>query len=127
MFMEEVRTMKVRFARQVRYSMIAALLLVGGSASRALAQGDHNHAMSTPHQQTDEQKKRTGALVKAVREATEGFQNPDNAPGYSLVFGCVSGGDFGAMGMHFLNGALLGDGDVKVETPEILLYEPLPN
>jgi hypothetical protein len=31
------------------------------------------------------------------------------------------------MGMHFLNGSLLGDGEVTVETPEILLYEPLPN
>jgi hypothetical protein len=31
------------------------------------------------------------------------------------------------MGMHFLNGGLLGDGDVDVNHPEILLYEPLPN
>ena len=31
------------------------------------------------------------------------------------------------MGMHFLNGSLLGDGEVDVAHPEILLYEPLPN
>jgi hypothetical protein len=30
------------------------------------------------------------------------------------------------MGMHFLNGSLL-DSEIKKETPEILLYEPLPN
>jgi hypothetical protein len=48
-------------------------------------------------------------------------------PDYKLIFGCVSGGDVGAMGMHFLNGKLLGDGDVDVYHPEILLCEPLPN
>ena len=31
------------------------------------------------------------------------------------------------MGMHFVNGALVGDGEVDVMKPEVLLYEPLPN
>jgi hypothetical protein len=122
--------MKVgRFARQFQYSVIGALLLVGGGSSRALAQGDHMHAATSQrHEQTQEEKKRAGALVQAVREATEQFQNVENAaPDYALVFGCVSGGDFGAMGLHFLNGKLLGDGEVDVNHPEILLYEPLPN
>jgi hypothetical protein len=55
------------------------------------------------------------------------FQHVENAgPDYVLQFGCVSGGDFGAMGMHFVNGSLV-DGEVDVMHPEILLYEPLPN
>ena len=33
-----------------------------------------------------------------------------------LQFGCVSGGDFGAMGMHFVKGPLVGDGEVDVDT-----------
>ena len=31
------------------------------------------------------------------------------------------------MGMHFVNGTLVNDGEVNVTQPEILLYEPLPN
>ena len=31
------------------------------------------------------------------------------------------------MGLHFVNGALVGDGEVDAMHPEILLYEPLPN
>ena len=121
--------MKVgRFLRQCRYSMFCALVLTSALPSRAHAQ-DHDHAMtSARHEPTPEQKKREGALVAAVRRATEPFQNVENAgPDYALIFGCVSGGDLGAMGMHFLNGSLLGDGDVDVAHPEILLYEPLPN
>jgi hypothetical protein len=39
----------------------------------------------------------------------------------------VSGGDFGAMGLHFTNLSLVGDGEVDVTQPEIVLYEPTPN
>jgi len=96
--------------------------------SRAFAQDGHMHApASQQKEQTQEQKRRTGALVRAVRQATAQFQNVENAgPDYALGFGCVSGGEFGAMGMHFINGALL-DGEIDVTKPEILLYEPLPN
>jgi hypothetical protein len=116
-----------RFATHVGYS-IGVLALMSVSPSSAFAQDDHSHMQASQHQeQTQEQKKKAGALVKAVRQATAQFQNVDNAaPDYVLQFGCVSGGDFGAMGMHFVNGALL-DGEVNVNHPEILLYEPLPN
>ncbi len=40
------------------------------------------------------------------------------------MFGCVSGGDFGAMGMHYVNFALVGDGEVDAAQPEIVLFEP---
>jgi hypothetical protein len=115
------------FRTRLEVSIIGLLMLISFGTSRALAQDDHSHGM-TPgnHEQTPEQKRQAGALVEAVRDATRQFR--DGPPQtYVLTFGCVSGGDFGAMGMHFLNGSLLGDGDVKVETPEILLYEPLPN
>jgi hypothetical protein len=118
-----------RFVTHVQYSMIAALVLVGASPSRALAQDDHMHAV-TPHQeQTAEQVSRANALVEVVREATERFQNvaEAEAEGYGLQFGCVSGGDLGAMGIHFVNGPLVGDGELDVTRPEIVLYEPLPN
>ena len=51
-------------------------------------------------------------LVKAVAGVDGGFRDVRvaEAEGYGLQFGCVSGPDFGAMGMHFVNGALVGDG-----------------
>jgi hypothetical protein len=76
-----------------------------------------------------EQDGKAGALVKVVREATERFQDVEvaKAEGYVLQFGCVSGSDSGAMGMHFVNGALVGDGELDPTRPEIVIYEPLPN
>ena len=121
--------MKVgRSGWKFQYSMVGALALMSFVPARAFAQDGHMHAPSSQHQeQTPDQKKRTSALVQAVRQATTQFQNVENAgPDYVLQFGCVSGGDFGAMGMHFVNGSLV-DGEIDVMKPEILLYEPLPN
>jgi hypothetical protein len=117
------------FFRQVRFSVVAVALLLSGSASRALAQTDHDHAATGQQQeQTIDQKAKANALVKIVRQVTAGFQTPDTLPlEYQLVLGCVSGGDFGAMGLHFLNMSLVGDGEVDKYAPEIVLYEPLPD
>jgi hypothetical protein len=116
-----------RFVRHYRISLICALMFTHVWALRAHAQDGHDHgAMSAQRELTPEEKRRAGELVAQVREATEQFKNGPSAD-YKLTFGCVSGGDFGAMGMHFLNDKLMGDGDVNVMQPEILLYEPLPN
>jgi hypothetical protein len=70
-----------------------------------------------------------GALVKVVREATERFRDVRvaEAEGYRLAFGCVSGGDYGAMGLHYVNFPLVLDGVLDPTRPEIVLYEPLPD
>ena len=104
-------------------------LTLSGVPSLAFAQGDHAHGgPSQPQAQTAEQKASAGELIKAVREATEKFQNSDFAQsqGYSLLFGCVSGGDYGAMGLHFVNLSLVDD-VIDVNQPEIILYEPQAN
>src|SRR5688572_33359252 len=64
-----------------------------------------------------------GALIKAVRESTERFRNVSaaEAAGYTLMFGCVSGPDFGAMGLHYVKPELLGDDTVDAATPEIVI------
>jgi hypothetical protein len=49
------------------------------------------------------------------------------AEGYHLLFGCVSGPDSGAMGLHYVNLALVGDGELDPTRPEIVIYEPTPN
>jgi hypothetical protein len=104
------------------------VLVVSGAASRVFAQNDHQHQMGSPRELTAEEKSQANALVKTVRSATAGYQTPDTLPSdYQLLFGCVSGGDFGAMGLHFVNFPLVADGEIDASKPEIVLYEPLPN
>ena len=68
-------------------------------------------------------------LVADVRDATRQFLDVNNtAPaGYAPAFGCVSGPDHGAMGIHYVNGDLVGDGEIDVSKPEALIYEPIGN
>jgi hypothetical protein len=70
-----------------------------------------------------------GELVETVRRATRpyGHLAVAQSEGYELHFGCVSGPDVGAMGLHYVNMALVGDGELDPERPEIVIYEPLPN
>lgn len=107
--------------------VFGAAALVTARPAGLLAQAAHVHAnagASAPQEQG-----KGGALVKTVREATERFQDVDVAKseGYVLQFGCVSGSDAGAMGMHFVNGKLVGDGELDPTKPEIVIYEPQPN
>lgn len=107
-----------------------AVCVLSLPVSPAAAQGHDDHAMpmSASNQKMTA---RQNALVKEVRRVTEPFKSATTVAGpgagYGLVFGCVSGGDFGAMGLHYVNMSLLGDGEVKLEEPEIILYEPTPN
>ena len=120
--------MKVgRFVMQLGYSAIGALLFMGSSSSLALAQ-DHDHGVMAQGPQTAAQMKQGNELVATVREVTERFKDVSQAgPDYALLFGCVSGGDYGAMGLHFVNMKLVGDGKIDARTPDILLYEPTSN
>jgi len=118
--------MKVRrIATQFAYFVFGAVALMSVFASPVLAQDDHSHLQAPQAEQSQAQRVKASVLVSEVREATKNFKNGP-PEGYSLILGCVSGGDFGAMGMHFLNGALL-DSEVVPSQPEILLYEPLPD
>ncbi len=116
-----------RFAAKFHLSTIAVLVLASALPSRAMAQDDHSHMISaSSHEPTAAEKKQQNALVQEVRRVTAQFQHHPPAD-RALVFGCVSGGDFGAMGLHYLKGSVLNDGEVKIDDPEILLYEALPN
>ena len=61
-----------------------------------------------------------------VREATAPFRDPQVAiaAGYVPKSFCVSGPEQGAMGVHFVNPALVKDGLLDPEKPEALVYEP---
>ena len=117
-----------RFNRPIAQSLAAALM-VSASAIPAIAQ-DHDHAgnvIAQPHRATAQENE----LVQAVRDATDRFKNVTSVSGpgegYELGFGCVSGGDFGAMGMHYINMKLVGDKEIKADEPEIILFEPTRN
>lgn len=64
------------------------------------------------------------SLAAQVREATAVYRdiNQALASGYVQFGGCVSGPEAGAMGVHFVNGALV-DGMLDVNQPEALIYE----
>ncbi len=110
--------------------MMAVAIAIGVSAPAAFAQS-HDHGGSSIGQPlTPDEQRRVNLLVAEVRAATERFKDVHvaEAEGYALAFGCVSGsGEEGAMGLHFVNGGLVGDGELRVDRPEIILYEPLPN
>jgi len=91
-------------------ALIIATPLIGA------AQESHNHAASAK-------------LVQIVRDATQQFIDVNNAgpAGYGPAFGCVSGPDHGAMGIHYINGSLVGDGEIDAQNPEALIYEPVGN
>jgi hypothetical protein len=106
-------------------SILLALMTVCGS--RGLAQDAEAHH-PTQHQgeaMLDQQ----NALVKVVRDSTARFKDVSvaMAEGYALQFGCVSGEDFGAMGLHYVNGAFVNSGVLDATHPQIVIYEATPN
>jgi hypothetical protein len=72
----------------------------------------------------DRQNQSTG-LVRTVRQATQDFRSVSvaKAAGYQSMGSCVSGPQEGAMGIHFANGTLVGDGVLDANRPELLIYE----
>src|SRR5436190_4598753 len=124
--------MNLKQSMKLSEFVLGVVALIGLRQSGAAAQAAHAHspaaAAASAGQMPPEQDK-AGALVRIVRDATERFQDVEvaKAEGYALQFGCVSGSDSGAMGMHFVNGALVGDPEIDPTRPEIVIYEPQPN
>lgn len=110
--------MKNAIPTRCRFPVVCALVLAG-LPSPASADDGPLPADKAPG----------GALVEIVRDATRRFKDvaAAEAAGYSLQFGCVSGADVGAMGLHYVNMDLVADPALDPWRPEILLYEPKPN
>lgn len=115
---------------------LATAVAVGHNlgANSAYASHAHGHSSGPDFDHKDDSHKKaddrrgTPRFVAKVRSATERFKNVDQAiaEGYAEFLGCVSGRNGGAMGVHYINGSLVGDGVVNADTPEALIYEPQP-
>jgi hypothetical protein len=64
-------------------------------------------------------------LIQIVQENTSKYANVNVAiaDGYARFLGCVTGPNQGAMGIHYVSGALL-DGTLDPKHPQALIYEP---
>jgi hypothetical protein len=116
-----------RLAARIQYSVIA-LAIINGCPSHALAQDGHSHTAAQQAEMTPEQQSKADTLLKVVRQSTERFKDVSvaKAAGYALQFGCVAGDDAGAMGLHYINGDLVGAGVLDPTRPQIVIYEPVP-
>ncbi len=116
-----------QFAAAMRQSILT-LAIVTFSASHGLAQDTHAMMMHTDAAKQGHASN-AGALIKTVRDSTERFKDVNVAKleGYVLQFGCVSGADSGAMGLHYVNGDLVNSGILDATRPQIVIYEPMPD
>ena len=98
------------------------VLFIGLGALLLLAFAACTQAERDNPPQSDEP---AGAFATAVRQATERFSDVEVAKsaGYGVFMGCVNSPQEGAMGVHFANGDLVGDGALDPTRPEALIYE----
>jgi len=95
--------------------VIAGVVVWSAGAASLQARQSHIHAMAA-----------NPALTDVVRSAVQQFAQPSAAEeaDYHPFAGCVSGAQGGAMGIHYVNGSLVGDGVIDEAHPEALIYEP---
>jgi hypothetical protein len=105
--------------------LAAALACLGAASSSTLRAADQTSAFN-PHAGHDAHKSPapSSELVQRVRKATEQYRDIEKAKlaGYGQFLGCVAGPQGGAMGVHYVNGALL-DATLNPDEPEALIYE----
>jgi hypothetical protein len=114
-----------RFAATYPVTALAALTLC---ASSIPAQETHNHTPAAQQEVTADAATGAETLLKVVRDATEKYKDVKvaEADGYALNFGCVTGEDDGAMGLHYINPNILNSGVLDPAHPQIVIYEPMP-
>jgi hypothetical protein len=120
-----MKTKLTAFATKLQY-FAAALTLMTACPGNTIAQEAHSHP---PTAQQQAGLDGANALVQAVRQSTEQFKDVSaaTAAGYALQFGCVSGEDSGAMGLHYINADLVNSGVLDPARPQIIIYEPTPD
>src|SRR5215471_12034273 len=97
------------------------ILLAAAALGAGVANADSGHDPSHAGVHGD------SALVAKVFNANKQFADINVAMAEGWVQGtpCVSGPEFGAMGVHFILPARVNAAVLEAETPEALIYEPL--
>src|ERR1044072_8448189 len=105
---------KVRRCATFFQCSLVAVALMNANPTRALAQDGHAHMSAQPQPMSLYKQGNAETLIKIVRQATDRFKDVKvaEAEGYALQFGCVSGDDLGAMGIHYVNGDLVNKGEL---------------
>jgi hypothetical protein len=94
--------------RRVRAALAVAVLgLVAVLAAAGTAAGSSSDPLSRAGRAADR--------LDTIDRAAEA--------GYAQFLGCVHEPGMGAMGMHFVNGTLVGDGVLDVDHPEAVMFE----
>ena len=109
--------------RRTAWAITAAAAVAGAVTVPAAVAHDHGeHAQREVQPPNAEGQRPLGS----VRDATRAFRDVDKAvaAGYVQFFGCVHEPLAGSMGIHFVNGDLVGDAVVDAAKPEALMYEP---
>jgi hypothetical protein len=101
---------------------ILTLLATAISCALPLVAGATDHSDSDAHYSRNFQ-----PIVERVRQAVLSLPKSELAKyGAVLKTPCVTGPEFGAMGVHLINAENV-DGVVNVDKPEALIYEPQAN
>jgi hypothetical protein len=104
--------------RYVLALVVPAILLPTGVAA---AHGHHSrhHAKHGLH----DARKATAKFRKLAVAEAAGYGLLKDAAGIA----CIDNPGVGGMGIHYVQGDLVGDDEVKATKPELLVYEPQPN
>jgi hypothetical protein len=98
-------------------------LLIGGLAAILLAAGV---ATATAH---GDLAAGNNPLADKVRAANSRFQDVSvaTAEGYAPIPCASNANGSGAMGIHYVNAAYIGDDAIDLSRPEAVMYEPMPD
>jgi hypothetical protein len=116
-------TRKDQMKIKTKFGLLAGCLIFA-CAAYSMAQGSSTH--KSENGQAVLEHDSSAGLVQLVREGTRQYINVNNATaaGYAPFLGCVAGTDHGAMGVHYVNGTLLGNLTLDPSQPQALIYEP---
>jgi hypothetical protein len=117
------------FVKRILVTAAAAALLVASQASFAAAFPIPVPAASQSTALSPAPRMSAHPGLASLRVVTKKFHNLDTAKakGYGLLtdeagLACIAEPGMGAMGVHYVNGALVGDGAIKASTPEAMVY-----
>lgn len=113
--------------RPVTLALLSLSIPLAALAAGTASKGTPWYYPDRPPHQTPPWKRDSSPLVDKVRRATAKYWQVSAAAldHYAPGTPCVSGPQEGAMGIHYVNGDLLGDGVLDAEHPEALIYEPM--